>query len=168
MVHTYNSVCTHMLHTCRPACIFTYTHTDTLAHIEYTHTHLQICCNTHMNMYSCSHAQENAVHRCMDWTCACITHASTHTSHSHTHTHMHTHTVPSGYNLTHTCVSDAYPKRGRSHMIITTINSFERQVHTCMYAHTTITPFMHDLDIACRKCVDLSQLYDTCICLLHL
>ena len=31
------------------------------------------------------------------------------------------------------------------------INSFERQVLICMHAHTTVTPFMHDLDIACKN-----------------
>ena len=28
---------------------------------------------------------------------------------------------------------------------------FEHQVRICMHVHTTITPFMHDLDIACKN-----------------
>ena len=28
---------------------------------------------------------------------------------------------------------------------------FERLVRICMHAHTTITPFMHDLHIACKN-----------------
>ena len=76
--------------------VHTYRRTDRHVHIEYIYRYAV----THMNMYSCSHALHYTTHP--------PTHPPTHQP-TH-HTHMHTHTVSSGYNLTHTCASDACPQ----------------------------------------------------------
>ena len=40
-------------------------------------------------------------------------------------------------------------------MIVLILTLFERQVSVCLYAHTTVAPFMHDLDIVCKNVLTL-------------